>query len=586
MKLRTGLLLGIVFLVAALVGATVYAVVIFVDRAEREELETELGRGQRVVEEMLAARAAIVRSDCHVVANEPRLRAVVATPDVTRETIVDSITELRTSLGSDLFLLEDESGTLVGEAGRPTVDPGAAGVPPVLAAARTGGDGFGVWLLGDRPYQVHACRIAFGTHTVGIVVIGRLVDDKIARAVLRQTGNTTTIQLDGKSVAASGPESDFAGIAGTGRMAVEIDNARWEGAAGAFPGYVGKRALTYVVLRSLDEALAPARQLTTSVLAIAGAGLLFAIVLAFALARRLSRPVERLVELSHRLAQGDLDARARPSGAKEIKKLAVAMNAMTERLAQSRRQLAEKERLEREMEIAMNIQTSMLPRSFDVTGLDIAARMIPADEVGGDYYDIIPVADGCWIGIGDVAGHGLTAGLEMMMVQSVVAALVGKAPDAAPKDHVAILNRILYENIHERLQQGEHVTFTLLRYQHGTLTFAGAHEEILVCRAATGKCETHDTPGTWLAGMRDVTGVTHDTRIELAPGDLVVLYTDGMTEARAADGEQFGLERMAALVERHRRAGVEAIRDHLIAAAEAWQVRRDDDLSVVVLRVR
>jgi sigma-B regulation protein RsbU (phosphoserine phosphatase) len=59
-----------------------------------------------------------------------------------------------------------------------------------------------------------------------------------------------------------------------------------------------------------------------------------------------------------------------------------------------------------------------------------------------------------------------------------------------------------------------------------------------------------------------------------------------MTEARDADGEQYGLERMAALVERHRLADVAVIRDHLIAAVEAWQVRRDDDLSVVVLRVR
>lgn len=585
MKLRTGLLLGIVFLVAALVGATVYAVIVFVDRAERAELEDELARGQRVVSEMLAVRASIVRSDCHVVANEPRLRAVVATPDVTRETIVDSVTELRASLGSDLFLLEDATGALVGEAKSPAVDPRSPAVAPVLASARRDGDGDGVWILGDRPYQVHACRIAFGTDTVGIVIIGRLVGDELAQAIFRQTGNAATIQLEGKSVAASDSATDFAGITGTGRLAAEIADARWEGAAAPFPRYAGKRALTIVVLRSLDEALAPARRLTTSVLAIAGAGLLFAIVLAFALSRRLSRPVERLVELSNRLAKGDLDARAKPTGAKEIKKLAIAMNEMSEELARSRRKLAETERLQREMEIAMKIQTSMLPRSFEVPGLDIAARMIPADEVGGDYYDIIPVADGCWIGIGDVAGHGLTAGLEMMMVQSVVAALVGKAPDAFPRDHVTVTNRVLYENIHDRLQQGEHVTFTLLRYKQGVLTFAGAHEEILVCRAATGRCETHETPGTWLAGMPDVNDVTSDTRIELASGDIVVLYTDGITEARDAKGTQFGIERVAALVERYRLAGVDAIRDQVIAAAESWQAQREDDLSIVVLRV-
>ena len=76
----------------------------------------------------------------------------------------------------------------------------------------------------------------------------------------------------------------------------------------------------------------------------------------------------------------------------------------------TRRQVAERERLEKEMEIATRIQTSILPRDVTVPGLEIAATMRTATEVGGDYYDVIPVDDGCWMGIGDVAGHGLGTG--------------------------------------------------------------------------------------------------------------------------------------------------------------------------------
>jgi sigma-B regulation protein RsbU (phosphoserine phosphatase) len=138
----------------------------------------------------------------------------------------------------------------------------------------------------------------------------------------------------------------------------------------------------------------------------------------------------------------------------------------------------------------MRIQTSILPRDVNVAGLEIAATMRAATEVGGDYYDVIPVTDGCWMGIGDVAGHGLGTGLVMLMMQSGIGALARKLPDASPRDLLLALNAMLVDNVRQRLGQREHATLTLLRYRRdGTLAFAGAHEEILILRAATGRCE-------------------------------------------------------------------------------------------------
>jgi sigma-B regulation protein RsbU (phosphoserine phosphatase) len=308
--------------------------------------------------------------------------------------------------------------------------------------------------------------------------------------------------------------------------------------------------------------------------------------LAFALSRRLSRPVAELVAFTQRVAKGSLEARATPTGASEVKALATAMNDMIGELEKSRRQLAEKERLERELEIASRIQTSILPKSFDVPGLDIAARMIPATEVGGDYYDVLPMKDCCWIGIGDVAGHGLSAGLEMLMVQSVIAALVRENPSATPKNHLRVLNHVLYENVRNRLGQDEHITMTLFRFDGQAFTFAGAHEEIVVCRAGSGACERVSTPGPWLGATRDISRVVVDSTLALDVGDLMVLYSDGITEARrpGVGGEQYGIDRLCTVVEQHRSESVEAVRDHIVDAVRRWTSVQDDDISLVVVR--
>lgn len=595
MKLRTAILAAIAGLILLIIAATVIAVAVIVDRAAQRDLRDELARSRQVFDDLLGSRQSRYRSDCRVVANEPRLRAVVATQDISRDTIAGVVAELRTSLGSDLFLLTDGAGTLLADAADPAAEGFDMSDNPVIAAALQKGEGAGVWIAEDVPHQVQACRVDFGASAVGVVLIGNRIDEPFAATVQRQTGTTAVVALDGRPVAASAlaggepaPAGALDGVTGgAGDEPAErtVAGSHYLAIGGRFPGYQGKRELSFALLRSLDEALAPGRRLTRGVLVIAGIALLSGLVLAVVLARRLSRPVDELVRFTGQVGKGDLSTRARESGASEIKSLAAAMNRMVTELESSRREQAERERLEREMEIAMRIQTSILPKAFEVHELDIAARMIPASEVGGDYYDILPVRDGCWIGIGDVAGHGLTAGLEMMMIQSIVAALVRENPRAAPRDHLRILNQVIYDNIRNRMDQDEHVTLTLLRYQLGGLvTFAGAHEEIVVIRAASGACERIETPGTWLGAMRDIARVTQDSTLQLEPDDVMVLYSDGVTEARSDRGVMFGMERLCDEVAAVRDEPAAVIRDRLLSAVDGWQDRQEDDVSVVVVR--
>ncbi len=251
----------------------------------------------------------------------------------------------------------------------------------------------------------------------------------------------------------------------------------------------------------------------------------------------------------------------------------------------AQREKAERERLAKELEIATRIQMSILPCDLQVEGLEIAAAMKPATEVGGDYYEVLPVPGGAWLGIGDVAGHGLRPGLVMLMLQSIVATVVAHAPEIAPRDMIQIVNRVLYENVRRRLKQDEHATLSVMHFSNsGKLVFAGAHEDIVVFRSSTGACETFATPGTWVAATRDINTATVDSELRLSKGDVVLLYTDGVIEATNPAGEPFGLTRLCEAFQSAGRLPVERIRDQLMSIVSGWLASQRDDIALLVAR--
>jgi PAS domain S-box-containing protein len=242
-------------------------------------------------------------------------------------------------------------------------------------------------------------------------------------------------------------------------------------------------------------------------------------------------------------------------------------------------------KIEEELAIARRVQTSILPTDLRVDGLEIAAAMRPHSEIGGDYYDVIPGANGCWLAIGDVAGHGLNAGLVMLMVQSALVSLLRGRPFAKPREIVCLLNEVLFDNIRKRLRHDEHVTFTLLRYfRDGRVIFAGAHEDIVIYRRATGRVQLVHPPGTWLGARRAIDLVTVDTMLELEDGDVMVLYTDGVTEAMNAAGRQFDIDSLCRAVERLGEQPADVLRDRLLADVDAWMKDQADDITLLVAR--
>jgi sigma-B regulation protein RsbU (phosphoserine phosphatase) len=244
-----------------------------------------------------------------------------------------------------------------------------------------------------------------------------------------------------------------------------------------------------------------------------------------------------------------------------------------------------RERLDQEMAMARTIQTALAPKDLRATALDIGAGMRTADVVGGDYFDVLPVKGGCWIAIGDVAGHGLMSGLVMLMIQSIVSTLVMSRPDATPAELCVEVNRVLFANLRGRLQRQEHATFLLLRVpEDGRVRFAGAHEDVVVWRSRERRCELVPTEGTWLGLVEDIAHATADQELRLEPGDLLVLLTDGVLEARNAKNEHFGIDPVCRIIEGHADSTPQTIVDEIIAATRAWAPAQQDDVTCVVAR--
>ena len=253
----------------------------------------------------------------------------------------------------------------------------------------------------------------------------------------------------------------------------------------------------------------------------------------------------------------------------------------------TRRERAEHERLNGEAEVARQIQTAILPVDERVVGLEWAGTMVPAYEVGGDYYDVLPTETGCWIGMGDVAGHGLMSGLVMLMMQSMVAATVSQRRSALPSEVVIAVNTILRANVRTRLRRDDHASLVLLRYESGgKVTFAGFHEEILIWRRKTAAWERIETSGVWVGAVDDIAHALKDADFTLDEGDLLVLYSDGAVEAMNARSEQFGVDRLCRAVDSCVAESPQAICGAVVERVRAWAPSQADDITLLVARQR
>jgi hypothetical protein len=249
------------------------------------------------------------------------------------------------------------------------------------------------------------------------------------------------------------------------------------------------------------------------------------------------------------------------------------------------RDLAEKSRLEGELSVAHTLQTSLSPDDVRLPGLELAAAMLPASEVGGDYYDLMATSEGGWLCIGDAVGHGLPAGLLMLMLQSGIGALLRERPDLRPRDVIRTINSLVFDNT-QRLRDNRYATLVVARYaQSGLLEFAGGHLDFVLYRAADGTTRMVPTPGSFVGLEEQLEPADiEESTLALETGDVLLMYTDGVTEAKSAGGELFGPERLASTLASVASRPVLEIRDHVLAEAQRFMKTQADDMTLIVLR--
>ena len=260
-----------------------------------------------------------------------------------------------------------------------------------------------------------------------------------------------------------------------------------------------------------------------------------------------------------------------------------------ESLQAYREQLA---RAETELNITKRIQALLIPSSQELQAiyrLDIAGVMLPAEKVGGDYYDILHYDQGVTIGIGDVTGHGLESGLLMLMTQTAIRTLIASG-ESEPTRFFEVLNTTLYDNL-QRMQADKSLSLARLDYQHsssgGALRLSGQHEHLLIVRQG-GHVEVIDTLmlGMPLGLEPSIASYIAEHHFRLQPGDGVVLYTDGITEAENSSGEQYGLERLCACIHQHWQHPAEVLCQQIINEVERHIAGHTvyDDMSLLVLK--
>jgi predicted ATPase/serine phosphatase RsbU (regulator of sigma subunit)/tRNA A-37 threonylcarbamoyl transferase component Bud32 len=245
-------------------------------------------------------------------------------------------------------------------------------------------------------------------------------------------------------------------------------------------------------------------------------------------------------------------------------------------------------RMGAELDIVKQLQQMVLPKPSEleaIEGLEIAGFMEPADEVGGDYYDVLKMNERVKIGIGDVTGHGLESGVLMIMAQTAVRTLE-KMKETDPVKFLDVVNQTLYDNL-QRMNSGKNMSLAILDYAKGILTLSGQHEEIIVVRAE-GKLECIDTMelGFPIGLEAQIGDFIAQEEVRLNSGDVVVLYTDGITEAENINKEFYGLERLCEIVVKNRHKSAEEIKQTVIddVRQHIGSQKVFDDITLVVLK--
>ncbi|MBV9082809.1 MAG: SpoIIE family protein phosphatase [Acidobacteriaceae bacterium] len=319
-----------------------------------------------------------------------------------------------------------------------------------------------------------------------------------------------------------------------------------------------------------------------------------ALVVGIGLSRRITRAVSQIYEGTRRVIYGDFKQRIPVAGDDQLGELAASFNQMTGNLERLVVVEKERQRLQTEIEIAREVQSQLYPREAPPSrGLKLTARCEPARMVSGDYYDYQALANKkLAFAIGDVAGKGISAALLMATIQAALRAQITEAQPITdtecttkPEINAAALVSKLNKQVHAHTAPEKYATFFFAVYDQDakTLTYtnAGHLSPLLFRNGSVARLDSNGmVVGAFSFARYDESCVTFE------PGDLLVCYTDGITEPENAYGEMFGEERLTEIVQKHVHSEDHEIIRILFDAVRSWtgSPELQDDMTLLLAR--
>jgi len=337
--------------------------------------------------------------------------------------------------------------------------------------------------------------------------------------------------------------------------------------------------ITYQALR----ARVIATQIRIIILAILGIAL--GIIFSLIFGSTLTKPLKILKEGAEIIGGGNFKYRVKVKSKDEIGILATTFNKMAGKLEESTKALVYKERVAKELELATQIQKQIIPKNIPkIKGIDLSAGIIPAEEIGGDCYDFLPLDKSSLLFyLGDVTGHGVPSGI----IVSIANALFYTFADKKNLDSILVeVNNVLKE----KTTPSMFLTLVLMKWDahSGDFTYSSAgHEQIIHYKAKSKTIELLPAGGLALGMVKDLGKTLKVHNVSLQKNDVLVIYSDGIPEAWRNPKEMYGMDRFRKMVKEYSKFdSAMAIRAALMADVYMFRqgYKQMDDITCIVLK--
>jgi len=352
--------------------------------------------------------------------------------------------------------------------------------------------------------------------------------------------------------------------------------------------YGGVSIGTVIMEYSIRGTEAQLKQAQRTVAIVTGIGLLIGIAGIYLLSNYFVRPIGRIVSRVRRFSEGDLDSQLPLTGAEEFYEISKGLNELIMRIRRDRKNIIEREILQKEMQMAEEIQRALIPKTLPtIQGVDIGAIYKAARMVGGDLFDFVRIDDyTIGVAVADVSGKGIPGSLVMSMVRTALR--LESRGNKSSRNILVHLNDFVADDI----KRGRFVTILLciIDTRTGKMNFASAgHNPMIHFSSESGQASFLNARGMPVgikAGQADFAISLEEATVDLHKNDFLVIYTDGVTESRVSRAGAYGTDRIIDILKENAALSASEVAAIIEADLTRFIGRREqhDDITMVILK--